>query len=445
MLQFLLTHTPLLYLTQSVWRDEAFSILLAQKSPFYFIPNLTFEPPLYYLMLHFWMKLVGTGEIAVRSLSLLGFALAVIVVIFWGERLFKKHWLSWFLPVFFFFNPQMLYYAFEIRAYGWFIFFAVLSMFSYLERRISLYVIATALGIYTHTYMVMVPLVQVIHYIFVHPKLRRAEPGIWKDPMIRGFAMAAILAAPWIIKVATDLPRLQQSWYFPIDRQILESVFGNLFVGYEGTPHGLWNATKLLSLALLGATGVVLYATKEKARNWFFAGMAIVPPVLLLTISFFKPLFVNRYLMPSTIALVFVVVIALEQIKNTVVQKSVAFLLLAAAVGFNIWYPSLHAKQDIRTAVRQIETLAGPADVTYTDSPLILFETLYYSRDPSRVFWYNPSNSPFPWYIGDIVFSPDRQTNALPPYPNRAFILRSDNTFDVVYLTDVSYNTSAPQ
>ncbi|MFZ5845548.1 MAG: hypothetical protein ACOY0S_03720, partial [Patescibacteria group bacterium] len=118
MMQWLLTHTPLLYLTQSLWRDEAFSILTAQKPLGEIVGKLGLEPPLYYVLLHFWLKLFGTSEIASRSLSLVGLGLTTFIVIVWAEKLFKKHWLTWFLPLFFFFNPMLLYYGFEVRSYA---------------------------------------------------------------------------------------------------------------------------------------------------------------------------------------------------------------------------------------------------------------------------------------------------------------------------------------
>jgi uncharacterized membrane protein len=135
MINFLFTNTPLFYFVQSFWRDEAFSVLLAEHPLFVIFTKTTFEPPVYYTLLHFWIKIFGTSEIAVRSLSLLGFTLATIVIIEWSHKLFKSHWLSLFTPFFFFFNPMLLYYAFEARVYGWYIFFATLSLFAYDQKK----------------------------------------------------------------------------------------------------------------------------------------------------------------------------------------------------------------------------------------------------------------------------------------------------------------------
>ena len=439
MMDFLLHHTPLLYLTQSLWRDEAFSVLLAERSPISFL-KITFEPPFYYILLHFWMKLFGNGEVAVRALSLLGFSLAVIIVIMWGEILFKKHWLSWYLPILFFLNPTLLYYAFEVRAYGWYIFFAVASMFTYMERRWVSYTIVTLLGLYTHTYMIIVPTVQVIHYLFVMKKytIFRHSKQVFLDPMVRAVIAMAIVFGPWLVRVIFDLSRLKQSWYFPVDWHLVKSVLGNIFLGYEGTPWFLWQYTAGLSLLLLSAFVYALHARLTRVRNCFFFLMIFVPLVTVIGISFFKPLFVNRYIIPATIAEVLLLALAIERIPHRLIQKISASLLLIFILGFNLWYPDKHAKLDIRNPIKQINMVKNPQDIILADNPLIFFETIYYSNDRSRVYLYNPIGAPFPWYIGDAIVSSSQIIRDLPPYPVRAFIIHSDGSYDMTYNTAVA-------
>lgn len=89
MFAWILTHSPFLYITQSLWRDEVYSIFMAAKPIQFFVSHLSFEPPFYYLLLHFWMKLFGMSEIAGRMLSFVAFAGATVIVIFWAEKLFE--------------------------------------------------------------------------------------------------------------------------------------------------------------------------------------------------------------------------------------------------------------------------------------------------------------------------------------------------------------------
>ena len=197
-MQWLLTHTPLLYLTQSLWRDEAFSILTAQKPVSEIVGKLGLEPPLYYVLLHFWLRVFGTSEIAARSLSLVGLGLATFVVIIWAEKLFKKHWLTWFLPLFFFLNPMLLYYGFEVRSYAWYVFFATLSIYGYLKKRWSIYVVSTVLGFYTHSFMLVFFFATFCHWALTHKvwqKLTRPK-RLLADPFCR---CLIIILSSWLL------------------------------------------------------------------------------------------------------------------------------------------------------------------------------------------------------------------------------------------------------
>ncbi len=445
MMNFLLFHTPLFYLTQSVWRDEAYSILLSEHSPLFFF-RVIFDPPLYYILLHYWMKLFGESEIAARSLSLVGFAFATIIVIYWAEKLFKKHWLSWFLPVFFFLNPMLIYFAFEIRAYGWYTFFAVASMFTYFERRWKLYTVATLLGLYTHTYMIFIPIVQLIHYLIMEKKIRiftRFSTFI-RDPMVQSTAVIGLVFVPWLYAMLLHVSKLSLSWYFPVDLQLVKSVLGNIFLDYEGTPWFLWIFTAYVSLVLLLASIVSMLQKKFRMRNGFFFLMLYVPVIIVVGVSFIKPLYVNRYLIPSTIAEIFLVIFAIEAIKNKLIQKIVAAGLLLFVVGFNTWYPLQHKKVDIRTTIYQVNALLQKRDVVLVDTSLVLFETMYYSHDRSKVYFYNPQGEAFPWYVGDSIVSHSQIVTELPPYPIRAFIIHKDGSYDISYNTNITYHPKLP-
>ncbi len=436
-LTYCINHSPLLYLTQSLWRDEAYSILVAERSPAFFFGNLTFEPPLYYLLLHVWIRIVGTSEIAVRSLSLVGFALATVVVIIWSEKLLKQHWLRWFLPVLFFFNPMLLYYAFEARTYGWYMFFSILSLYAYATRRWKLYLPAAVLGFYTHTFMIIVPFVQAIHYAWTNPKVLRIKTLV-RDPFVRSLATFALCITPWMVLIMKQAGSLAHSWYFPVDLHLIVSVLGNMFIGYEGTPWYGWSYTRILSLIILAFS---LFALKQKATRKFnslFFLMIYVPLIFVIGISFIKPLFVNRYMMPVAQAEVILIVLAIAAMKRPWVQKLVAGTWLIAILAVNAWYPAQHAKTDIRRTMREVNALKTKTDVIYAETPLIFFETLYYSDDRSAVYLFNPDDNPFPQFVGSAVFPADRMIADIPRYPRRAFLIHKNGTFDIVYSAHVN-------
>lgn len=429
MFNSLIQHSPLLYLTQSLWRDEVYSLLMAAKPIPFFITHLSFEPPFYYLLLHFWIKLFGTGEIAGRALSFVAFAGATAIVIVWAQKLFKNHWMRWWLPVFFFFNPMLIYYGMELRTYGWYMFFATLSLFTYSEKKWVWWVIATVLGFYTHSFLIIVPMAECIHYLFVHRK------KFTFDPFVKSFAIFILCIAPWLVKIALQLNQLKSSWYFPVNMNLVESVLGNLFVGYEGTPWYLWTFTKYLSVVILLASFFALYVKKTREQAGLFLSQIYVPLILVVGVSFIKPFYVNRYMIAVTIAEVCVVALAIYAIKQPLLQKLAAAGALLFVLGFNVWYPSQHAKTDIRSTLREVNMLKTPTDVVIADNPLILFEAMYYAAPNTPVYLYNPSLSPFPWYVGGDLVSPKQMVDDYPPYPIRGFMIHQNGTFDIVYQT----------
>lgn len=439
LLQYLLAHSPLMYLTQSLWRDEAFSILAAERSLPFIITKLGFEPPLYYSMLHFWIKIFGESEIATRSLSFLGFTLATIIVMEWADVLFKKHWLAIFLPLSFFLNPMLLYYAFEVRTYGWYMFFSTATIYAYANKKWFWFVISALCGFYVHVYIGFLLAAIGIHFLIteVFPK-KLSVKTLMHHPVIRSFIVITLGMMPWIIRIALISKQLANSWYYPVDTQLIRSVLGNMFVGYEGTPWYGWPYTRILSLILLGLFALTTTNATTRRRSGLFFSVVFIPLLLVIGLSFIKPLFVNRYLIYVAIGEVFLVTYALEAISKAWIQKLAAGIIILFLITMNMWYPKEHAKLAIRPVMEEINTLITPNDAIYADDAIMYMETKYYAKNRSRVFLYNPSGSAFPWYIGDAVVAKENMQTSLPQYPNRAFIVHNDGTYNITYQTLVT-------
>ncbi|MDO9065847.1 MAG: glycosyltransferase family 39 protein, partial [Chloroflexota bacterium] len=75
---------------QSLWGDEGNSVALSLRDLASITQgaSLDIHPPLYYYLLHYWMMVFGSGEIAVRALSALSGTAMVWVTFLVGRRLF---------------------------------------------------------------------------------------------------------------------------------------------------------------------------------------------------------------------------------------------------------------------------------------------------------------------------------------------------------------------
>ena len=441
MFTFILEHSPIFYFIQSFWRDEAFSALFAAKPILWIIQNSSFDPPLYYLLLHFWMNLFGQSEIAVRSLSFVGFALATYVAGLISERLFTKKWLHWLIPLLFFFNPMLLYYAFEARAYGWYIFFATLTIYAYIKKDWKLFIIGSILGFYNHLYSLLVPAICLIQYVLLEKKGFFRKQTMLKDPMTRSLIIIALAIIPWLIRFLFVAHKFSSTWYYAVDFHLIKSVLGNMYVGYEGTPWFLWETTTWLSIVFLLFSVVALIPKATRKHVLLFLGIVYIPLVSVIGVSFIKPLFVNRYLLPVTIAQIFVIGYALAAFRSKYIQWVLAAGILLSTIGFTFWYSNQHSKMDIRTPFLEINALINEHDVIFADDPIIFLETMYYAKNRTRVYFYNPSNATFPWFIGDAVLEPQHVVSEFPRYPSRTFVVHKDGTYSIIYELPLMKNT----
>lgn len=102
-----------------LWLDEALSVNISKLSVSGLLDALRHDghPPLYYLILHYWMRLVGEGDVAVRALS--GIISVATLPLAWvaGRRLAGRAGGRWALVVVAL-SPYCVRYGTEARMYS---------------------------------------------------------------------------------------------------------------------------------------------------------------------------------------------------------------------------------------------------------------------------------------------------------------------------------------
>lgn len=418
MFNFLFTKTPLMFLVQSLWRDEAYSYLLAKRGVFEII-SLTvrdFSPPLYYLVLHFWINIFGKSEIALRSLSLVFYWAATYVGFLFLNNIFKMNLKkSFFYLLFVAFNPLLLYFAFEVRMYSMFAFFATLSFYALYKKNGPLYLLATILGLYTHYFMVFAVVAQ--YFAFRYKQ------------------KTALLAfAPWMVfAILSKATSSTSFWIEKIPSSKLLTFLGEIYTGYEGG--GFFGRPLLfVSIAIMA---LVAYAWMKNRRehkdhktlfNILFA-WGVVVPFIVLVISFFKPVFLPRYLIFSAVGLVLLMIYTFERMPAVSRLLAIVFFLI---ITFN--YHTLQiakkTKAPLRKTLTEIKSLMEKDDVLYVTSELDYFTAQYYVGE-DKVYIYGKSYAEIPDYIGKVIVSPDKVVSMLPIYPKKAFVLNERGGYEI--------------
>ena len=113
----------------SYWGDEAIAVGIAAH-PLGSLPHYLVDdgsPPLYYVALHYWMRLFGQSEVATHSLSLVPGLLAIPAAWWSAGRLFGR-WAARAAAGLVAMCAYLAYYSTETRMYSWLVLVALLAI-----------------------------------------------------------------------------------------------------------------------------------------------------------------------------------------------------------------------------------------------------------------------------------------------------------------------------
>jgi mannosyltransferase len=200
------------FLTHSaLWLDEALTVNRARLPLSQIAGSVKRDgaPPLYYYLLHFWMRLFGQSDLATRSLSGVIGVLTVPVAWLAGNR-FGGRTVAWTTLVLLASAPFAVYYSTEARMYGLII---LLTACGFLALHRALVdgpkpgnliatAVVTAALLYTQYWALY--LVGVVGlWLLVTGLLSRrhgADQAVWKRPLtaLGAMAVGCILFIPWL-------------------------------------------------------------------------------------------------------------------------------------------------------------------------------------------------------------------------------------------------------
>lgn len=389
-------------LTVSLWGDEAFASILAQKS----IPDIVTivardtSPPLHYILLHFWMNLFGTSEVAIRSLPLLLFVLLAFVVHKFAEDLFGRKASIWafFLTLL---NPFLFIYAFEARMYMLLALTSTLSMWFYVTKRWRWYIPATVAALYTHHFSMFVIIVQVVHYVWsnlddIRTQLRNPLHFVktqWQSSFVRSLILTVLLYLPWLPALYGQTRLVQGDFWLPRPKLFdLWLLFTHFTAGFSKVP--------FVTFILFAIFALFFLRGYHKRKDGILYLWLILPAVLTYVLSQIgRPLFFDRYLIISAPAI--------PMLLSSQTKKISTMLLTLVTIGLvfaNIYSFQRPVKQPFRDVAAFIHQTYGKDKMVinyYTDA-LHYFELKHYGVNVKA---YSP-NGPLPFWVGTALIDP---------------------------------------
>ena len=242
-------------INQSFWLDEAAQMLESLRPlKEQFDLSADFHPPLYHLLLHFWLYL-GKSEIFARLPSVI-LGVASIFVIYKIAKILKFNQASSAVAVLLAVSPYHIYYSQEVRPYMLFLFLSALSIYFWLKKDTLKYILINILLLYTNYFASFLLFAQFFTTLLLNKKRLKSE--------LRSLIISFLFMIPW-------LPKLL--------RQI-EVGFGGGFVGWtQVVSESTWrNIPLTFAKFILG---------KASFDNNLLYASVLLPAVLIFLVSCF--------------------------------------------------------------------------------------------------------------------------------------------------------------
>jgi 4-amino-4-deoxy-L-arabinose transferase-like glycosyltransferase len=252
---------------ESVWLDEATSLMLARMSLLELVKttSLDVHPPLYYILLHFWIAL-GTSEAVIRGLSAVAGVLNVVVLFGLGRELFGVRTgliAALLLAV----APFHVWYSQETRMYTWVTLLSTASILLAFRfwrgwRWLAWmgYVLVTAAALYTHYYAVFTILLEDLFFAYLLLRRRANARLVW------GWLTAQVgvflLFVPWLPMFLVPMTTGGEGWVtFGMGKPTLAALAQTAVLYVVGSARGQYPA-------LVRRAGYVLFAVAFVAGIW---------------------------------------------------------------------------------------------------------------------------------------------------------------------------------
>jgi 4-amino-4-deoxy-L-arabinose transferase-like glycosyltransferase len=414
---------------QSLWDDEAKSVWVSSWS----VTEILVEqsqhehPPLHYLLLHFWMFLVGGSEFSVRFVSLFFGLLSVPMIYRLGKALGNARMglLAAFVAAV---APFWVYFSQETRMYTTATFFSLSAVYFFARilrnhreltgsRRMDLrlwmgYILTTLCSLYSHYFAFFVI---VFENLFLVALWRRYRS------LMKSWALAligvALLFLPWLTFMALGVISLEASqpdrtafigpnapaygliatwlegWR---GRKSLVNVFQTCLVafglGESAQPDlKLLLAAVFLIILIVGTVSLTRERSLKEAAPFLWLYLTV--PILLGYLTAFpaeRPHW-SKYFIVASPAYYLLVAAGLAALWKRGIGLLIAGLIFVTCASgsslFNYYFDPQYARLDFRPQIAYIETFSQ-ADDALMANPRDLFTT----------FWH--------YYRGDLTYYP---------------------------------------
>lgn len=320
-----------------IWYDEAYSLLLSERSPaqIWAITAGDVHPPLYYLILHYWTMVFGNSAFSARSLSTLA-DIGTLVLCIKLMSLIATRRAALIAGVLLVLLPISVRYSQEARMYallGFWLMAATVALVCWsrqphLKRYPVMYVLLMTSAFYTHYFAALCVLVHWVYWSGVGSGESASLPG---RKWLAANVAIVTLYSPWLphfIDQAWKMKGLE--WIAPTTWEILPSFIAQCAAMISASDGGLRGALIVSGLMIACCVVSLRYRRRDRRSTLLLIAYFFVPVITVFFLSWAVPIFVPRYLVFAAAGLPLIVAVALDRLAEH--RPVIAFLCLSAFI-----------------------------------------------------------------------------------------------------------------
>lgn len=299
----------------SLGGDEPFTVFYSQADFSTFAAMMQDEnnPPLYFILLHFWIKLFGISVVSVRILPLIFSSLTVVFIYKLGQKFLNVR-VALLASLLFTFSNFHTFFAHETRVYPLFTLLTTISMYSFLslagnkggrKHFISL-LFSNTLLIYSHFLGFFVILAQVIAVVFIRD---------FRKAILKKYCFICLLTfvlyLPYLRLLISRFSTFNDKGTW-VPSPTPEDLYTNLWK-FSNAP------VNTVVFILLMVTALILLILNRKKISGIPSGNIkviliwfLVPYLLIFLISLVTPMFLDRYLIFISIGYYLVIAVSIH-------------------------------------------------------------------------------------------------------------------------------------
>ncbi len=373
---------------ESLWYDESFSAMISKKGVLDLINSVLgnseeSNPPLYYVLLHFWVLAFGDSEFSLRFPSVIFGSASIIAVYVLGKLLFNKR-AGIVAALIIAVSVFHIQYSQEARAYALMALLSVIFFYSLIKltagRRMYynvLYLVSGILMIYTHYYGLFIIVAQNVFCLTLFLKQRKAGEITIKQWIFLQLILVFSFM-PGFMHILKMNAAMQESFWIKEPTLIL--LYYNM-VRYSGSLYLLVLFVLFALVAIIGIRrmsnipGINKVFKAHEDDNpepgissgyrvyllilWF--SVPILIPFIYSIVS--TPMFVARYALSPILAYYLLASKGIDSLSSrwAVLVIGIVLLILPTA-NLKTYYDNV-TKPQWREVVSEIENSAGYGDV----------------------------------------------------------------------------------